>query len=180
MITITQSLPSNPINKQIPPRSYGSSSSNTYAYTNFGSDDLADEEINTPCLHFSCEYNPSALNIKLNIQNLRHMNIFHTAINSNAYVSIRFSLSPPTKSNQSYETIPQPYEDFIRFGDTFIILNNIYPGDLLDYQIKFLMIILINNQIYEIAEGIHSMKDNCLTYILFIERILPMNLKLIR
>ena len=33
---------------------------------------------------------------------------------------------------------------------------------------------------YEIAEGIHSLKDDCLTYILFVERTLMMDLKFIQ
>jgi len=184
LITVTQSLPSNdnqnnPINKKLPPRSYGSASSNSFAYVNYGSDDLDDEQINIPVLHFSCEYNPSTYNIKLNIQNLRHMSIFNQAIKSNAYVLIRFILLT-TIPSIPYETSRQPYQDFIRFGETFIILNNIHPGDILNYQVKFFIILIVDKNSYEIAEAIHSMKDDCLTYILFIERTLSMNLKLIQ
>jgi hypothetical protein len=180
-ITVTQSLPSNdnqysPINKKIPQRSYGSASWNHFSYTNYGSDDLDGEQINTPTLHFSCEYDPSTYTIKLNIQNLRHMNIFNKAIKPNTYVLIRFILS----TKIPYETSRQPYEDFIRFNETFIILNNIHPGDILHYDIKFFIILLIDENSYEIAEGIHSLKDDCLTYILFVERTLAMNLKLIQ
>jgi hypothetical protein len=181
LITITQSLPSNdnqynPINKKTQPRSYGSSSFNSYAYTNFGSDDLGDEQTNTPILHFSCEYNPSTFNIRLNIQNLRHMNIFNTAIKSNDYVLIRFSFLT-RKLEHLYETTPQHYQDFIRFGETFIILKNIHPGDILNYHIKFFIVLIINESRYEIAETIYSMQDDSLTYVVFVERTLPMSLK---
>jgi len=184
LITATQSLPSNnnpsnPINKKISPRSYGSSSMNQYAFTNYGSEDLDDEQIDTPILYFSCEYNPSTYSIKLNVQNLRHMGIFNRAINSNAYVVIRFILLTKIPS-ETYETSPQPYQDFIRFGETFIILNNIHPGDILNYQIKFFIILLVNENSYEIAEAIHSLKDDCVTYILFVEKTLSMDLKLVK
>ncbi len=182
-ITVTQSLPSGnsqhkPIKNKIPPRSYGSSS-NSFGYTNYGSDDLDDEQLNIPVLNFSCEYDPTTYNIKLNIQNLRHMKIFHSAITANTYVIIRFILFT-TKANKPYETSPQAYQDFIRFGETFTILNNIHSGDLLNYQIKFFILLIINGNTYEIAECIHSMKDDCLTYVLFVERTLKMNLKFIQ
>jgi hypothetical protein len=183
LITVTQSLPLNnsqysPISKKISPRSYGSSSINSFAYTNLGSDNLADEQIFTPILHFSCEYNPSRYTITLNIQNLQHMSIFNDAIKSNAYVLIRFIL-PTIIPSKLYETSSKAYQDYIRFGQSFIILNNIHPGDILNYQIKFFIIIIVDGNNYEIAEGIHSLKDDCLTYISFIEKTLPMNLKLI-
>ncbi|CAF3113763.1 unnamed protein product [Rotaria sp. Silwood2] len=72
-ITVTQNLPStdNQINRNLPRRSYGSSSFNSFAYTNYGSEDLHDEKIhNYPIIHFSCEYNPSTFSIRLNVQNL--------------------------------------------------------------------------------------------------------------
>ena len=185
LITITQNLPSNdhqnnPINKNTQRRSYGSSSFNSFAYTNYGSDDLDDGQINTPILHFSCEYNPSTFNIILNVQNLRHMNIFNTAIKSNDYVLIRVMFLTKKKVEHLYETIPQHYQDFIRFGETFNILKNIRPGDILDYQIKFFIILIINDTRYEIAETTYSMKDDCLTYVLFVERTLPMYLKTVQ
>ena len=181
LLTVTQSLPSNnnqqnPINKKLPPRSYGSSSFNSHAYTNYGSDDLNDEQINTPILHFSCEYNPSLYNIKINIQNLRHMNIFNKTIDSNAYISIRFVFLTRI-SDQTYETSPQHYQDFIRFGETFIISNNIHPDDLLNYRLKFSIIFMVDKNTFEIGEATYSMKDDYLTDVLFIERTLPMHLE---
>jgi hypothetical protein len=183
-ITVTQSLPANnsqhsPIKQKIPPRFYGSSSMHSYAYTNYGSDNLDDEELNIPTLNFSCEYDPSTYNIKLIIQNLCHMKIFHSAIHTNTYVVIRFILFT-TKVNKSYQTSPQAYQDVIRFNEAFIILNNIHSGDILNYQIKFFILLIIDGNTYEIAEGIHSMKEDCLTYVLFVERILKMNLKFIQ
>jgi hypothetical protein len=94
-------------------------------------------------------------------------------------VVIRFSLFT-TKANKPYETSPRAYEDFIRFGETFIILNNIRSGDILNYQIKFFILLIIDGNTYEIAEGIHSMREDCLTYVLFVDRKLTMNLKFIQ
>lgn len=180
LITATKSLPTNdnqynPINKNTPQRSYGSASWNQHVYTNYGSDDLEDEQVNTPILHFSCEYNPATYSIKLHVKNLRNMNIFNPAIKSNASVLLRFTLS-----NKIYETTRQTYQDSIRFDETFIILNNIHPGDLLNFEIKFSIVLIIDDNSYEIAEAIHSMKDDCLTYVLFVERTLLMDLKLIK
>jgi len=174
MITLSQnSCSTQPINRTFSQRSYGSSSSSyTYAYINHGSDDFTE----TPVLHFSCEYNPSAMNVKLNIEYIRQMNIFHSVIDSNAFISIRCFL-PVT--NQTFETQIRSYEDFIRFDQTFVILNRIHPGDRLNYEIRFFLTILVQNHSYEIAEGVYSLEDDCLTFILFVERTIDMNLKLI-
>jgi len=179
-ITVTQSLPTNdnqynPINRKLPPRSYGSASFNSSGYINHGSDVLNDEEINSPTLHFSCEYNPTTYSINLNVQDLCHMHIFKSAIKENTSIFIRFLLSKATTN----ETSAKPYEDFIHFGEIFTILSNIHPGDTLNYEIKFSLILIIDENTYEIAEAIYSMKNDCLTYVLFVERALSMNLKLI-
>lgn len=183
-ITLTHSLPisneqSNPLNKSLPPpRSYGSSSSHAYAYTNYASDALTDEYPGVPLLQFHCEYDPSNSYVKLTIANLRHMNIFRSAIKPNTYVRIRCLLSP-TKSNQIYETTAQPFDDWIVYNQTFLLLSDIHSGDRLDYEIKFFIVLFIEGLTYEIAEGIHSMQDDCLTYVSFMERTIAMNLKFI-
>ncbi|CAF1230072.1 unnamed protein product [Adineta steineri] len=180
LITVTHSLPSddnqyNPINKQYPPRSYGSSLLNPHVYVNYASDDLNDEQITSPSLQFTCEYNPTTFNINLNIKNLQNMNIFKRAIKPNTFILIRSMLSK-YKIN---ETATKPFQDYIHFGEVFPILNNIHPGDALNYEIRFSLILIIDQKTYEIAESIYSMKNDSLTYILFIERTLPMNLKLV-
>ncbi|CAF2638408.1 unnamed protein product [Rotaria sp. Silwood2] len=183
LITMTQSLPSDGIQdasktNKLSGRSYGSSSSNTYAYTNYGSGPLDDEQTNIPTLFFSFQYNPPLKNIKLNIQNLRYMNKINNAINYNAYVLIRFFITPKI-IDKSHETSPQRCQDCIRFGEAFIILSNIQPTDILNYEIKFSIILITDGNMYEIASAIYSMKDDYLTNVLFIERTLPLNFKLI-
>ncbi|CAF5137707.1 unnamed protein product [Rotaria magnacalcarata] len=64
---------------------------------------------------------------------------------------LRFVLST-TITGEPYETSLQNFQDFIRFGETFNILNK---------------------NIYELGEANYSMKDDQLTHILYIERILP-------
>ena len=180
-ITLTQSLPvtndqSNPLNKSIPPpRSYGSSSSNAYAYTNYA---LTDEYLDVPLLQFHSEYDPSNRIVKLTIANLRHMNLFRSAIKPNTFVRIRCILSS-NKSDQIYETTAQPFNDWIVYNQTFLLLTNIHSGDRLDYDIQFFIVLFIEGLTYEIAEGIHSMQDDCLTYVSFMERTISMNLKFI-
>ncbi|CAF2984478.1 unnamed protein product [Rotaria sp. Silwood2] len=181
-ITVTQNLPStdNQINRNLPRRSYGSSSFNSFAYTNYGSEDLHDEKIhNYPIIHFSCEYNPSTFSIRLNVQNLRNMNSlllsFKNIINKSAFIFLRFVLST-TITGEPYETSLQHYQDFIRFGETFNILSNIRSGDILNCQIKFFLMLITNKNMYELGEANYSMKDDQLTHILYIERILPIRL----
>jgi len=179
-ITIPQNLSSNDnhhINKTLPRRSYGSSSLNSFAYTNYGSDDVTDDKIPSyPILHFSCEYNPSTFSIRLNVQNLRNMNSlllsFNNLITKTAYIFLRFSLST-TITGEPYETSLQIFQDFIRFGETFNILSNIRSGDILNYQIKFSLMLITDKNMYELGEAHYSMKDDQLTHTLYIERILP-------
>jgi hypothetical protein len=158
MVTVTQSLPATdnqyyPENKNRSRHSYGSSSVNAYSYINYGSEELNDEQINSPLLYFSCEYNPTTFSLKLSIQNLRNMNIFNSVIKPDAYIFIRFTLT-----DQPYQTSLQHYQDFIRFGETFTILNNIRPGD----------------------ETIYSIKEDYLTYVLYVERTVPIDLKFVQ
>lgn len=184
-ITIRQNSPSTDnqcesITKTLPRRSYGSSSCNSFAYTNYGSEDLQDEKAHIyPVLHFSCEYNPSTFSIRLNVQNLRNMNSlllsFSNQINSTAYIFIRFVLST-TITGEPYETSLQNFQDFIRFGETFNILSNIRAGDMLNCQIRFSLMLLTEKNVYELGEAVYSMKDDQLTHILYIERILPIRL----
>jgi len=184
LITIPQNFPSNDnsINKILPRRSYGSSSFNSFAYTNYGSEELSDDKIPSyPILHFSCEYNPSTFSIRLNIQNLRNMNslllLLNNLITKNADIFLRFRLST-TITGEPYETSSQHFQDFIRFGETFTILSNIRSGDILNYQIKFILMLIIDEKnIYELGEAIYSMKDDQLTHTLYIERILPICLE---
>ena len=141
LITVPQNLPStdNSLYKSIPRRSYGSSTSNSFAYINYGSEDLMDEKTSYPTIHFSCEYNPLTFSIRLNVQNLRNMNSlllsFNNIINPSAYIFVRFILST-TITGEPYETSVHNFQDFIRFGETFNILSNIRSGDILNYQIK--------------------------------------------
>ena len=184
-ITVPQTLLStdNPLssaNRFLPRRSYGSSSLNVFAYTNFGSDDLADEKCHPcPLLHFSCEYNPLTFSIRLNVQNLRNMNglltTFGHLLKNNGYVFVRFMLAT-TVAGEPYETTLQHFQDFIRFGETFNILSNIRSGDVLTYQIKFCLMLLTDKNMYELGDVSYSMKDDQLTHILFLERILPVQL----
>ncbi|CAF0856688.1 unnamed protein product [Rotaria sordida] len=182
-ITVTQNLPStdNQINKNLPRRSYGSSSLSSFAYTNYALEDLHDEKTpNYPILHFSCEYNPSTFSIRLNVQNLRNMNSlllssFNNIINKSAFIFLRFVLST-TITGEPYETSSQHYQDFIRFGETFNILSNIRSGDILNCQIKFFLMLVTDKNMYELGEANYSMKDDQLTHILYIERILPIRL----
>jgi hypothetical protein len=187
LITIPQNFPSNdnqinPINKILPRRSYGSSSFNFFAYTNYGSEDLSDDKIPSyPILHFSCEYNPSTFSIRLNVQNLRNMNslllLLNNLITKNADIFLRFRLST-TITGEPYETSSQNFQDFIRFGETFTILSNIRSGDILNYQIKFILMLIIDDKnIYELGDAIYSMKDDQLTHTLYIERILPIHIE---
>jgi hypothetical protein len=179
-ITIPQNLSSNDnhqINKTLPRRSYGSSSLNSFAYTNYGSEDVTDDKIPSyPILHFSCEYNPLTFSIRLNVQNLRNMNSlllsFNNLITKTAYIFLRFSLST-TITGEPYETSLQIFQDFIRFGETFNILSNIRSGDILNYQIKFSLMLITDKNMYELGEAHYSMKDDQLTHTLYIERILP-------
>ncbi|CAF0733743.1 unnamed protein product [Adineta steineri] len=182
-ITIPQNLPStnNPINKNIPRRSYGSASLNPFAYTNFGTDELIDDKNQSfPILHFSCEYNPSTFSIRLNVQNLRHMNSLllssNYILNKDASIFLRFIILSKTITGEPYETTLQRYQDFIRFGETFNILSNIKAGDVLNYDIKFYLMVLKDKNMYEIGEASYSTKDDQLTHILYIERILPIRL----
>jgi hypothetical protein len=181
-ITIPQNLPSNDnsINKNLPRRSYGSSSYNSFAYTNYGSEDLSDDKIPPyPVLHFSCEYNPSTFSIRLNVQNLRNMNSlltsFYPLISQSAFIFVRFRLST-TVIDEPYETSSQHYQDFIRFGETFNILSNIRSGDILNYELKFILMLINDKNMYELGETNYSMKDDQLTHTLYIERILPIRL----
>ncbi|CAF1131348.1 unnamed protein product [Rotaria sordida] len=183
LITMTQSLPSDCNSNEsktnkLSSHSYGSSSSNTYAYINYGSGTLDDEQTNIPTLYFSFQYNPPLKTVKLNVQNLRHMNKFHNVINYNAYILIRFFLKPKI-TDKSHETSPQRYQNCIRFGEAFIILSNIQPTDILNYEIKFSIILITNGNMYEIADAIYSMNDDYLTNVLFVERTLPLHFKLI-
>jgi len=172
----------NLLNKKLSPRrSYGSSALNSYAYTNFGSEDVVDE-ISHPCpiLHFSCEYNPSTFSIRLNIQNLRHMNCletyFHPLIDRSAWIFVRFMFTNPI-IGEPYETSLQHFQDFIRFGDTFNILSNIRAGDSLNHQITFYLHLLTEENLYQLGQTTYSMKDEQLTHILFLERILPIRIE---
>jgi hypothetical protein len=181
-ITIPQNLPSNDnsINKTLPRRSYGSSSYNSFAYTNYGSEDLSDEKI-PPCpiLHFSCEYNPLTFSIRLNVQNLRNMNSlltsFYNIITTSACIFVRFRLST-TVTGEPYETSSHHYQDFIRFGETFNILSNIRSGDILNYELKFFLMLINDKNMYQLGEANYSMRDDQLTHTLYIERILPIRL----
>jgi hypothetical protein len=182
LITVPQNLSSNDysINKTIPRRSYGSSSLNSFAYVNYGSEDITDETTPSyPLIHFSCEYNPITFSIRLNVQNLRNMNSllssFNNIINQSAYVFVRFVLST-TIAGEPYETSIHNYQDFIRFGETFNILSNIRSGDILNYQIKFFLMLITDKNMYELGETVYSLKDDQLTHILYIERILPFRL----
>ena len=181
-ITIPQNLPSNDnsINKSLPRRSYGSSSYNSFAYTNYGSEDLSDEKIPPyPVLHFSCEYNPSTFSIRLNVQNLRNMNSlltsFYPLITKSASIFVRFRLST-TITGEPYETSSHHFQDFIRFGETFTIISNIRSGDILNYELKFALMLINDKNIYELGETNYLMKDDQLTHTLYIERILPIRL----
>ena len=170
-----------PPHRSLPHRSYGSSSLNAHAYTNFGSDEINDENNSSyPVLHFSCEYNPSTFSVRLNIQNLRNMNallpVFHPLIHRSACIFVRFMFYTPS-SGEPYDTSLQHVEDFIRFGDTFNILSNIRAGDALNYQIKFNLMLATEKGIYELGNVVYSMKDDHLTQILFLERILPMHIE---
>ena len=168
-------------NRLFPRRSYGSSTINSYAYTNYGSEDLSDEKISPPypILHFSCEYNPSTFSIRLNVQNLRNMNsllsLFQHLQTQSALIFVRFHLLA-TITGEPHETTPHHFQDFIRFGESFNILSNIRSGDVLDYQMKFSIMLLTDDNIYELGEANYSMKDDQLTHTLFIERVLPIRL----
>ena len=182
-ITIPQTLPGNDhsMNKTLPRRSYGSSAYNSFAYTNYGSEDVIDEKI-PPCpiLHFSCEYNPLTFSIRLNVQNLRNMNAllssYANLIHKSASIFLRFRLST-TITGEPYETSAHRFQDFIRFGETFNILSNIRSGDVLNYELKFLLILIVEKHLYELGEANYSVKDDQLTHTLFIERILPFRLE---
>lgn len=183
ILSATQSLPSNGIQSQfqsntneLSHRSYGSSSKTSHGYTNFASHDLDDEITPNPTLQFSFQYNLSANNIKLSVQTLRHMNKFHNPVTSNTYVLIRFFLKQKV-TDRPYETSPQRFQDCIRFGETFIILNHINPTDKLEYDIKFSIILITNGNMYEIAEAFYSMKDDDLAKTFFIDKTLPIHLK---
>ena len=184
-ISLTRSLPivdnqSDPLNKSNAPRSYGSSSSNTYAYTNYASDVLSDEYPEIPLLHFHCEYDPSASDVKLTIETLRHMRIFRSAIRTETAVRIRVRLSPTNSfPPRFFETTAQAFDDVIVFNQTFLLLTDIHSGDRLDFDLEFFVLLFNDGNIYEIAEGIHPLSDECLTYISFIERTITMNLKFI-
>jgi hypothetical protein len=132
-----------------------------------------------PILHFSCEYNPLTFSIRLNVQNLRNMNSllfsFNNLINKSAYIFVRFIFST-TITGEPYETSLQNYQDFIRFGETFNILSNIKSGDTLNYQIKFFLMLITDKNMYELGEAIYTMKDDQLTHILYVERVLPIRL----
>ena len=183
ILTVTQSLPSNinssnSIMKNLSYGSYDSSSLNVHAYTNYGFGHLlTNQQTSGPTLYVSFQYNPSTYNVKLTVQNLRHMNKFYNSINSNSYVLVRFILLTAT-ANEPYETMPKPCQEFIHFGETFTILNNIQPTDVLNYDIKFSVIFVTNRNMYEIALAMYSMKHDYLNYVLFIEKTLPMDLKL--
>ena len=171
----------NPLNKILSYRSYGSSSSDSFAYANYGSEILNDEKAQPyPVLHFSCEYNPSTFCIRLSVQNLRNMNSllvpFNNVIDQSALIFLRFTLST-TITSEPRDTSLQHYQDFIRFDDTFNILNKIRPGDVLDYQIKFFLMLITGKSMYKLGEAIYSMKDDQLTHILYVEQILPIRLE---
>ena len=133
-----------------------------------------------PILHFSCEYNPLTFSIRLNVQNLRNMNSllssFHHLINKSASIFVRFRLSTSI-AGEPYETSSHSYQDFIRFGETFNILSNIRSGDILNYELKFALILLTDKNMYQLGEAIYSMKDDQLTHTLYIERILPIRVE---
>ncbi|CAF2986222.1 unnamed protein product [Rotaria socialis] len=181
-LTVTESLPSNGIQNQIHTnesarRTYGSSSTtSSYAYTNFASGDFDDEHITAPILYFSFQYNLLATNVKLTVQNLRHMNKFKNPINANAYVLIRCVFTKKI-ADRPFETSPQRFQDCIRFGETFNILNHIQVTDTMNYELKFLIILITSGNMYEIAEVIYSMKGDNLTTALFVEKALPMQFK---
>jgi hypothetical protein len=185
-ITIPQNLSPtenqiNPINKTLPRRSYGSASFSSFAYTNFGSEDSTDGKIQSyPILHFSCEYNPSTFSIRLNVQNLRNMNSLllfsNYMISKDTYIFLRFMTLSTTITGEPYETSLQHYQDFMRFGETFNILSNIKAGDILNYEIKFFLMLLTDKNMYELGEASYSTKDDQLTHTLYIERILPIRL----
>ena len=182
-ITIPQTLPvnDNSMNKTLPRRSYGSSAYNSFAYTNYGSEDLTDDKSCLyPILHFSCEYNPSTFSIRLNVQNLRNMNAllisYSNLITKSASIFLRFRLST-TITGEPYETSAHRFQDFIRFGETFNILSNIRSGDVLNYELKFLLILIAENNLYELGEANYALKDDQLTHTLYIERILPFRLE---
>ena len=173
--------PENPINKTLPQRTYGSATFNSFAYTNFGSDDITDDKIQSyPILHFSCEYNPSTFSIRLNVQNLRNMNsllvLSNSILNKDAYLFLRFMTLSTSITGEPYETSLQHYQDFIRFGETFNILSNIRIGDIINYEIKFFLMLLTDKNMYELGEASYSTKDDELTHTLYIERILPIRL----
>lgn len=168
----------NSINKTIPRRSYGSSALSSHAYTNFASEDLNDESHHSnPIIHFSCEYNPSTFSIRLHVQNLRNMNSLIKAdgfsIDRSACVFIRFTLMDHD-SQKLFETSKQHVQEFIRFGESFTILTNVRAGDPLKTQIQFSLILTNGTSFSSIGEAIYSMKDEQLTHILFLERMLPM------
>lgn len=180
--TTPLNLPTNgslltPPNNRLSVRSYGASSPNTNAYTNFGSGDLDDERKSTPHLSISLQYNPLICNIKLIVQNLRHMNSYNYPVKVNDYILIRFNLTK-TKSEKPHETSPQRYQDFIRFCETFTILSSIHPMDELNYEIKFSVVLITDGNMHEIASATYSMKDYSLKDILFVETTLPMQFKL--
>ncbi|CAF0823394.1 unnamed protein product [Didymodactylos carnosus] len=162
-------------------RSYSSFNSvnNQQGYTNFGSDvidsSINDEivtDVNTPILHFSCEYYPTSATIRLNIQNIRNMKHI---INS-AHVSIRFTILPLQRGLEPYETSLQKVKEFVRFGESFTILKNITQKDLLNYSIRFCVYIHVTEtQIYELGEAIYPMTENddALFQAFYIEKFLP-------
>lgn len=183
-ISVTHSLPitdnqSNPLNKSQAPRSYGSSSSNTYVYTNYASDVLTDEYPDIPLLHFHCEYDPSTREVKLTVDTLRHMRIFRSAIRSETIVRIRIRLSSKNSPPRFFETTAQAFDDMIVFNQTFVLFTDIHSGDRLNSDLEFFVLLFNNGNIYEIAEGIHSLTEDCLTYVSFIERTITMHLKFI-
>ncbi|CAF1213062.1 unnamed protein product [Adineta ricciae] len=179
-ITVTHSLPTNesqydPINKNPPQRSYGSSLLNPYVYVNYAADDLHDEQTNTPTLQFSCEYNPTTFSIQLKIKSLRNLSIFQKAIKPNTSILVRFCL-PKCQSNQ---TSARSFQDFVQFNEKFTILNHVHPGDTLNYNIKFSLILIIDDKTYDIAGANYLMKNDSLTYVLFVDKTIPMSLKLV-
>ncbi|CAF1599386.1 unnamed protein product [Rotaria magnacalcarata] len=181
-LTVTQTLPSNGIQNQIHTnesarRTYGSSSTTPpYGYTNFAAGDFNDEHITAPILYLSFQYSLSANNVKLTVQDLRHMNKFKNPINANAYVLIRCFFTKRI-ADRPFETSPQRFQDCIRFGETFNILNHIQLTDTMNYELKFSIILITSGNMYEIAEAIYSMKDDDLTTSLFVEKTLPIQFK---